>query len=113
MDSRILTKRSAEQIISIMTSRRVICLLLPIFVLLASLCLVPFGHGPASVVIGPSTAFRAYRASVQVRTALSATLAALAIANIFVFSRPFIFDWHADLRLASDDPSLITSTLRC
>jgi hypothetical protein len=94
-------------------AHKVVCLLVAIFILLATLFLVPYGHGPSSVVSGPRTAFRAYRASVQVRAALSATHAALVIGNLFVFSRPFIFDWHADSRLASDDPSLITSILRC
>jgi hypothetical protein len=96
-----------------MTPRKVVCLLIPVFVLLASFCLVPYGHGPSSVVIGPGTAFRAYRASVQVRSSQSATLAVLVMANIFAFSRPFILDWYAELRLASDDPSSMTPTLLC
>lgn len=53
-------------------SSRLLCLLVLVCIAVASLCLVPVGHGPFSVVYGPKTAFRAYRASLQVMQAVAA-----------------------------------------
>ena len=96
-----------------MISRKAVCLLVLIFIPLASLCLVPFGHGPSSAVHGPRTAFRTYRAALQLRAALTTTVIILLMANIMVFPRSAFSDLDADSRLASSDPSSMISALRC
>jgi hypothetical protein len=57
-----------------MSARTVVCLTLVVFIALLSLCPVPFGHGPSSAVYGPATAFRAYRAALQLQFVFAAIL---------------------------------------
>lgn len=95
-----------------MNSRKAVCLLVLIFVPLAWLCLAPFGHGPSSAVYGPRTAFRTYRAALQLRCAL-ASMAILLMANILALSRPTYSDLDDGPRPASPDPSSIITALRC
>jgi len=95
-------------------SRKALCLLVLIFVLLVSFCLVPFGHGPSSIVYGPKTTFRAYRASLQLMCAVAATVVILLVADNLALSSPAYSDSDADSPLASANPSPIISTfLRC
>jgi hypothetical protein len=94
------------------SSRKTVCLLVLIFIPIASLCLVPVGHGPSSVVYGPRAALRAYRASLQLKSAVAATVVIL-MANVLVLSRTAYSDLDADSRLASADPSSMIPTLRC
>jgi len=83
-----------------------------IFIPIASLCLVTFGHGPSSVVYGPRTALRAYRASLQLKYAVAVTVVIL-MANVLVLSRPACPDLDAESRLASAYPASTIPTLRC
>jgi hypothetical protein len=94
------------------TSRKAVCLLVLIVVPLASLCLVPFGHGPSSVVDGPRTVFRAYRASLELKCALAATAAILTacVRNLTRFTHS---DLDSDPRLASPSLPSLLITLRC
>lgn len=112
-DYGVLTPPLSEWIISAVISRKALCLLVLVFVLLASFCLVPVGHGPSSVVDGAKTAFRAYRASLQLRSAVATTVIILFMANLLALSRPAYSDLDADSRLASTNPSSTISTLRC
>lgn len=112
-DYRVLTPSTSEWIISDVTARKAVCLLVLIFIPLASLCLVSFGHGPSSVVYGPNTAFRTYRASLQLRCAMATTVIILLMANILALSQPAYSDLCTDSSLASSNPSSMISTLRC
>jgi hypothetical protein len=98
---------------SFVTSRKAICLLVLIFIPIAALGLVPFGHGPSSVVDGPRTAFRAYRASLELKCAVGSTvvisLMAFALAS-FQLSRS-AFD--SDAPLTGVRASSLLPTLRC
>jgi hypothetical protein len=95
-------------------SRKVLCLLVLIFVLLVSFCLVPFGHGPSSIVYGPKTTFRAYRASLHLMCALAATAVILLVANNLALSSTAYSDLDADSPLGSANPSpIISAFLRC
>ena len=97
-----------------MTSRKVLCLLVLILIASASLCLVPFGHGPSSAVYGPNTAFRTYRASLQLRSAMATTVVIIFLmASVFVFSRPTYSVFDPDSRLAKASPTSMIVTLRC
>jgi hypothetical protein len=109
----VLTPPPSEWIIFPVISRKVVCLLVLILISLASLCLVPFGQGPYSVVCGPKTAFRAYRAALQLTRAVAATIFISLIANVLALSRRAYSDLDADSRLASANPSSMISTLRC
>jgi hypothetical protein len=109
----MLTPHPSEWIIWGVIPRKIVCLLVLIFVPLASLCLVPFGHGPSSVIYGPNTAFRAYRASLQLRYAVAATVIILLMTSILALSRPAYTDLDADARLASANSSSMIPTLRC
>jgi len=95
--------------------RKAVCLLLLIFVLFVWFCPVPFGHGPSSVVYGPRTAFRAYRASLQLKHVVTATVV-ISMGNVLALSRPTNSDFGANPSLVSVPFSSITSitpTLRC
>jgi len=94
-------------------SRKVVCLLVLIFVLLVSFCLVSFGHGPSSIVYGPKTTFRAYRSSLLLRCAVAATVVILLIANGLALSCPAYSDLDAESPLGSANPSSMIFTLRC
>jgi hypothetical protein len=93
-------------------SRKAICLLVLIFIPLASLGLVPFGHGPSSVVDGPRTAFRAYRASLELKFAVTSAVA-IAAAFVIAFSDLCYPDLDSEPRLASLSPSFPLPCLRC
>jgi hypothetical protein len=92
--------------------RKAVCLLVLLFIPLASLGLVPFGHGPSSVVDGPRTAFRAYRAALELKFAVASLVLVLA-ACILALSHPTYADFDSDPRLASVTPSTMLSSLRC
>ena len=97
---------------SVVNSRKAVCLLVLIFVPLASLCIVPFGHGPSSAVYGPRTAFRTYRAALRLRCALASMVIVL-MAGILALSCPAYSDSEDGSRPASPHlPSIITA-LRC
>jgi hypothetical protein len=91
----------------------VVCLLVLIFIPIASLGLVPFGHGPSSVVDGPRTAFRAYRASLELKCAVEATVVVSLMACVFVSSHPRYSYFDSDPRLMSVSLSSLSPTLRC
>jgi len=93
-------------------SRRAITLLLLVCIALASLCLVPAGHGPYSVVYGPRAPLRAYRASLQLMQAV----VAIVIVSMAV---PILRFWRSRFTHVTPDDSapaaLFSSTaiLRC
>lgn len=94
--------------------RKAVCLLLLMFILFVWFCPVPFGHGPSPVVYGPRTAFRAYRASLQLKHVVAATVVNSVGAALMVL-RPTNSDFAADSSLVSVPFSItsITPTLRC
>ena len=96
-----------------MTSRKAICLLILLFIPLASLGLVPFGHGPSSVVDGPRTAFRAYRASLELKHAVTATVVVLLMACIFVSPQHGNSAFDSDPGFTSVRLPSLHPTLRC
>ena len=55
-----------------MTVHNWVCLFLLALIIMASLCLIPTGHGPYSAVYGPKAPLRAYRASLLLMQALVA-----------------------------------------
>jgi hypothetical protein len=57
-----------------MSTRVAICVTLAVLIAMLALCPVPIGHGPFSTVYGPATAFRAYRAALQLQFAFAAIL---------------------------------------
>lgn len=113
IDCVILTVQLSERIILFVMLNKVVCLLAAIFILLATLCPVPYGHGPSSVVSGPRTAFRSYRAALELRSAIRASAVVLTLTSAFVFVRFLMLHLGTELRLATDDPSSIISNLRC
>jgi hypothetical protein len=92
--------------------RNATCLLLLLAVVLASLCLVPFGQGPSSLAYGPSTALRAYRAAMELRCALSVMIAVL-IAGVLGMARLAYRPQNRELLPPVFDLPLLISTLRC
>ena len=96
-----------------MSVRGLICLTLITFITLVSMCPLPVGHGPRTAVYGPATAFRAYRASLQLRSAVSALLVVLTAFASLCFSR----SEHSELdteRDAASAPLLpLLTALRC
>jgi len=95
--------------------RRAVCLLLLMFILFVCFCPVLFGHGPSPVVYGPRTALRAYRASLQLKQVVAATVV-ISMGSVLAFSRPANLDFGADSSFVSAAFSSITSvtpTLRC
>ena len=87
-------------------------LLLLVCIALASLCLIPAGHGPYSVVYGPRAPLRAYRASLQLRQAVVAIV-------MVSMAMPILQFWRShSARITSDDSAPValfslTSILRC
>lgn len=57
-----------------MGTRALIGITLAVLIALLSVCPVPAGHGSFSSVYGPTTAFRAYRAALQLQFAFAAIL---------------------------------------
>jgi hypothetical protein len=68
----LLTLDPYTYILAAVDSRKFVCLFALIFIVLASFCLVPAGHGPYSAVYGPRTSLRAYRSSLQLMQAVVA-----------------------------------------
>lgn len=68
----LLTLEPCTYILAAVDSRKFVCLFALIFILLASFCLLPAGHGPYSAVYGPRTSLRAYRSSLQLMQAVVA-----------------------------------------
>jgi hypothetical protein len=68
----LLTLEPYTYILAAVEFRKFICLFALIFIVLASFCLVPAGHGPYSAVYGPRTSLRAYRSSLQLMQAVVA-----------------------------------------
>lgn len=79
---------------------------------MASLCLVPAGHGPYSAVYGPKAPLRAYRASLLLMQALVAVV----LVSVILPGLPQGFTHSSSL---GDDPLAhahfcsLRSTLRC
>lgn len=95
-----------------MNSRRGISLLLLVCIVLASLCLIPAGHGPYSVVYGPRAPLRAYRASVQLMQAMVAIVVVSVASIALSFSRPVVFSIFDDDSSIAPGLSAL-SVLRC
>jgi hypothetical protein len=92
--------------------RKAVCLLVLVFIPIASLGLVPFGHGPSSVVDGPRTAFRAYRASLELKFAVAAAAVVLT-ACVLNLSRLTNSDLNSESHPAHVSPPSLLPTLRC
>jgi len=96
-----------------MSARGLLCLTLIALIALVSMCPMPVGHGPRTAVYGPATAFRAYRASLQLRSAVSALLIVL----MAVTSLCFLRSEHSELEIERDASSLpllpLLTALRC
>src|ERR1700759_2959731 len=88
--------------------RKAVCLLLLMFVLFVWFCPVPFGHGPSAVVYGPRTAFRAYRASLQLKHVVAATVV-ISVGTALTLFRPTNSNFAADSSLVISPFSSITS----
>ena len=102
-------------IIPPMILRKAVCLLLLMFVLFVWFCPMPFGHGPYSVVYGPRTTFRAYRASLQLKHVVAAAVV-VSMRSALTLSRPINSNSGADSGLVSLSFSSIisiTPILRC
>ncbi len=95
-----------------MSAQKLGCLLVLIFIALASMCLVPVGHGPSSAVYGPATAFRAYRASLELRRAVVAIVALLIVSPLALLHAR-LPEFEAGLDVASADCSSLIPILRC
>ena len=66
-----------------MNSRKALCVVLLLFVVFVSLSVMPVGKGPFSLVYGPQTAFRSYRASLLL---IRAVTAIVVVGNAWVFA---------------------------
>jgi hypothetical protein len=97
----------------VMSARTFLCLTLVILIALLLLCPLPFGHGPRSAVYGPATAFRAYRAALQVQLALFALLVVLINFAPLRSSRPERSELGTERRAARAPLLSLLSTLRC
>jgi len=96
-----------------MSVRGLLCLTLIAFIALVSVCPLPVGHGPRTAVYGPATAFRAYRASLQLRSAVSALLVVLMAFASLCFPRSEHSEFDAVRDAASVPPLPLLTTLRC
>jgi hypothetical protein len=91
--------------------RRILCLLVLICICAAFVSLFPVGAGPFSLVYGPQTAFRAYRASLQ----LMQSVTAIVIFATACLLTPFDSDdsrTYAEHKLALADRSSSNIPLR-
>lgn len=95
--------------------RKAVCLLLLMFILFVWLSPAPFGHAPYPVVYGPRTAFRAYRASLQLKHVVTA-MVVISVGTALTLFRPTNSDFSPDSTPVSVSFSSITSIspiLRC
>ena|SRR5580658_2168202 len=95
--------------------RKAVCLLLLMFILFVWFCPAPFGHGPSPVVYGPRTAFRAYRASLQLKHGVAATVV-ISVGTAPTIFHPTNSNFAADssfMTAAFSSINSITPTLRC
>jgi hypothetical protein len=95
-----------------MAFRTAICVALILLIALVSFAPVWVGHGPFSSVYGPATTFRAYRAALQLQSALAAILLVLfnfaALGSLLLESRAL-----AAARDANISPLSVSAILRC
>lgn len=96
-----------------MTPRSFLCLTLIILIAVVSIYPMPVGDGPRSTVYGPATAFRAHRAALQLRSAVSAALVVLTNFSSLRFSHSEHWGLGADSNTASVPLLSLLSILRC
>lgn len=95
-----------------MSLRNTVCLLMAVFIVIATLALVPSGHGPFSAVNGPGTTFGEHRTALALKHAMGVSVI-ISTTNLLDLSRQAPSNLEVDFHLASATPLPIPLTLRC